>query len=171
MNWQFGDEDLNPELPDTNDTSPPAHWATPTSRRASWLVLFLVALAASWTTGFYLGRVRETSAVLEAQIQGRLDVESWAWEQADWSLFRSLLPRRTPSWRLKALQAMFNATAPEKRDMTLVDYIVKENGGRVDAVVQVSAAGRQYEISRTYRLLDGRWQLVRLGEFDDRAGP
>lgn len=166
MKWQFGDDQAVTEQPDANDNHQPASRTGPARRRRTWLVIFLVALAASWTTGFYLGRVQQTTTLLEAQIQGRLDVESWAWQQGDWDLFRSLLPPRTPGWRLETLQTMFYANAPEPRDMKLTDYVVRENGGRVDATARVSVADQQYEIERTYRLLDGRWRLVRLAELD-----
>lgn len=167
MTWQFGDDEIVTEQTQTSNNSGPSQETAPDSRRLAWLLVFLTALTVSWTTGFYLGRVQQTQAALEAQIQSRLDVEAWAWEQNDWDLFRSLLPRRVPSWRLKELQAVFTATAPEKRDMRLVDYTVKESGGRVDASIQLTVGDHQYEIRRTYRWLDGRWQLIRLSEYDD----
>lgn len=166
MDWQFGDDEVIVELPGTKSDSRPAPRAILSNQRRIWMLIFLTALAASCMTDFYLGRVQQTTAALEAQIQGRLDVESWAWQQGDWGLFRSLLPRRTPSRRLKALEAGFKTTAPEKRDMKLAHYVVGDYGTRVEATVQVTVADRQYEIERTYRLMDGRWQLVRLGEFD-----
>lgn len=164
--WQFGDDEVVIESSAARHAPPPVHTAVPKRRRRTWLVAFLLALAASWTTGFYLGRVQHVSAVLEAEIQGRLDVESWAWQQGDWTLFRSLLPPRMPSWRLKALQAMFNARAPANLDMKLAHYIVSEDGTQVTVTAQVSAGDQRYEIERTYHLMDGRWRLVRLGEFD-----
>ncbi len=166
MDWQFDDDDVASELPETRSMPTPVHTVASSSWRWTWLAIFLVALAASWTTGFYLGRVQKTTAMLAAQIQGRLDVEAWAWQQGDWDLFRSLLPRYTPSWRLKALQATFRATAPERRYMKLSHYVVSEDGNQINAIVQVDVAGLQYEIERTYRLIDNRWRLVRLGEFD-----
>lgn len=166
MNWQFGDDKVVIEPPDVKNDPEPARKPTSKSRRRTWLVALLIALAASWTTGFYLGRVRQTTAALEAEIQGRLDVESWAWQQNDWDLFRSLLPPRTPSWHLKALQAVFNATPSEDRDMKLTHYLVSEDGSQVEVFAQVFTDDRQYEIERTYRLINGRWRLVRLGELD-----
>ncbi len=168
MIWQFGDDEIVTNLTDTSENSSPAHETATSSQRLAWLLVFLTALTVSWTSGFYLGRVQQTKIALEAQIQSRLDVESWAWEQRDWDLFRTLLPRRTPSWRLKELQAIFDATEPDKREMRLIDYTVKEGGGRIDAIVEVSVGTQQYETRRTYRLLDSRWQLVRLAEFDDQ---
>lgn len=168
LTWQFGDaEDAAGLLETTSDPSA-ATQVTPHTHRRVWLVLLAVALSVSWTTGFYLGRAHQTGVALEAQIQGRLDVEAWAWEQGDWDLFRSLLPPRTPRWRLTELHATFAAAAPQKREMQLLDYVVSENGGRIDAVVRVSVAGDQYDIRRTYRLLDGRWRLVQLEDLDSR---
>ncbi|MFQ5593438.1 MAG: hypothetical protein ACE5HA_04755 [Anaerolineae bacterium] len=166
MTWQFGDDEVVTEQVQTNNNSWPPHETVRNSRRLAWLLVFLTALTVSWTTGFYLGRVQQTKASLEAQIQSRLDVESWAWEQNDWDLFRSLLPYRTPSWRLKELQTMFQSAEPGKRVMRLVDYTVKEQGGLIDASIQVSMDDHQYVTRRTYRLLDGRWQLIRLSEYD-----
>ncbi|MFQ5857889.1 MAG: hypothetical protein ACE5LU_19975 [Anaerolineae bacterium] len=166
ITWQFGDDEVVIERLDSRDRPQPAHAADPKRRRRTWLMVFLVALVASWTTGFYMGRVQRTTAVLEAEVQGRLDIESWAWQQGDWTLFRSLLPPRTPSWRLKALQAMFDVRAPENLDMLLTHYVVSEDGSEVAVTAQVSVGDQQYEVKRTYRLMDGRWRLVRLGEFD-----
>jgi hypothetical protein len=166
MEWQFGDEEVVTEPPKTNNNSQPVDRKPSRSRRPTWLVIFAVALVASWTTGFYLGRVQQSTAALEVEIQGRLDVESWAWQQGDWDLFRSLLPPHTPSWNLMPLRTAFMAAAPKARDMKLIHYLVSENGSQIEVTVQVSKDGRQYEIGRTYRLMDGRWWLVRLGEFD-----
>lgn len=166
LNWQFGDDEVVFGLPDTKNESEPALGAPSSSRRKIWLTVFLIALAASWTTGFYLGRLQQTTAAMEATIQGRLDVESWAWQQGDWGLFRSLLPRGTPSWQLKVLQDRFNAVAPQDRDVKLSHYVVSEDGNQVEAIVQVFSGDQIYEFERTYRLINGRWWLVHLGEFD-----
>lgn len=166
MNWQFGDDDPVTEPPKDNVPQPAVAPPAPGSRSRTLLFVFLIALVASWTTGFYLGRVQRTTADIEAEIQGRLDVEAWAWQQADWSLFRSLLPPRTPSWRLKSLQMLFEGAAPRDVEMTLSHYVVNAAGDQIDATVSVSVEGRQFEIERTYRLIDNRWRLVRLEEFD-----
>lgn len=166
MDWQFGDDPIVAEPPNTKNNRAPAPPPAPSSRWRTWLIVFLISLAASWTTGFYLGRVQRTTATLEAEIQGRLDVESWAWQQGDWGLFRSLLPPRTPSWHLRRLQSIFNAEAPEDQRMKLLHYVVSEDGNRVEVTAAVTARHREYEVERTYHLIGGRWRLVRLGGLD-----
>ena len=166
VNWQFGDDEPVAEQPDNEPNPAPPHVPTSGSRRRAWLIVFLIALAASWTTGFYLGRVQRSTAGLETKIQGRLDVESWAWQQSDWDLYRSLFPPRTPSWHLKSLQMMFNAAAPQNLDMELAHYVVSEDGNQIEATVRISADGRQYETEHSYRLINGQWRLVRLEETD-----
>lgn len=164
MNWQFGDDEPITEQPEDDRSIAPPREPVSRSRRRVWLLLFLIALAASWTTGFYLGRVQRTTAELEAEVQGRLDVESWAWQHADWDLFRSLLPPRTPSWHLKSLQMTFNDSAPRNISLELMHYVVSEDGSQIQAVVQALADRRQYTVERTYRWIDGRWRLVRIEE-------
>lgn len=166
MNWQFGDDGPISALPESEKPLSSARKPASKGRRGAWLFIFLIALAASWTSGFYIGRVQRGTADLEAEIQGRLDVESWAWQQGDWDLFRSLLPPNTRSWRLKMLQTRFDAGAPDNRDMKLRHYVVSEDGNQIEVLARVSVGSRQYEIERTFYLIDGRWRLVRLQEFD-----
>jgi hypothetical protein len=172
VHWEFGDEPVEVgSHASTPPTDRPVYDPSIASRRRGrWLVLFMLALVVSWTTGFYLGRLKGTTAAVQTEVQGRLDVEAWAWQQGDWDLFRSLLPHRTPSWRLKALEGMFQSSAPAQLDLKMSHYEVSEDGTQIDVVATALNGDGRYEVSRTYALIDGRWRLTRLSEFDDVRG-
>ena len=165
IEWEFGDEGLDLLSPEIEPPPPVTRKADNPAPRYPWFLVFLIALAASWTTGFYLGRAQYATAALEADLQGRLDIEAWAWKQGDWELFRSLLPRRTPSWHIIELRDRFRATTPRPLKLKLKDYTLSEDGTQIEAIVQISEAGRRYDVERTYWLIDGRWRLVKLGEY------
>jgi len=118
----------------------------------------------AWSIGFYIGQVQRSKTALEAELQARLDLEAWAWQQGDWRTFRLLLPRNTPGWRIQTLRASFQRSAPEKRKMVLTDYELQGDDAFVTA--EVITPQRRYQVQRRYRRQNGRWWLVGLEEID-----
>lgn len=165
LDWQFGDDE--PVVDGREDDLTPASDSTPrpaSLRWGLWLLAFLLALVLSWSVGFYIGGAQRARATLESELQARLDLEAWAWQQGDWRTFRSLFPRNTPGWRLQTLRAAFDATAPEAREMILADYRLQGNDAFV--VADVITPQRRYQVQRHYRREGGRWWLMDLENID-----
>ena len=171
MDWQFGDEDIATTA--TQFSRPPAtiRKLSSKNRRPLWLVVFLVALAISWITGFYLGRIQQATTAIESDIQALLDIEAWAWSQADWTLFRSILPHQVPSWQLIELRTEFYETSPGERDIGLISYTVSDDGNQIEAIIQIKEAQQQFEVPRTYQFISGRWRLVGLEKLGKLGRP
>jgi hypothetical protein len=149
LRWTFGDD----EPPDVRYGE---------QRRTNPLRGFLLAigvflaLGGAGIGGYVFGRYQRVQDLARTDLQSVIDLEAWAWQAGNRSLFQSLLdPAAQGKWRAD-LEQQFGDAAHVVRQVTIEQLSLLGDVARVN--VKVSEGGRLHHETRYYRLIDGQWR-------------
>ncbi len=150
LRWEFDDEKSEPAAYGRSRKPRP-----PNSIFA-WVVIIGLLVAAGAGGGYIIGRYQRASSLAKGDVQGTIDLETWAWRAGDRRLFTSLLdPEAHTNWR-RSIEQQFETAARDVQAVTIEQFSLQGEVARV--VVRVArSTGVQREV-RFYRLVDGQWR-------------
>lgn len=118
--------------------------------------LYLAALLCAGWVGFGIGRWSEARAVIGAELERQLGVESLAWQQADADLLRSTLDPEAPGQWRAALLATLAQESPSAYVARALSFEV-QGPDQVRVTVQLSTASGPRTEERLYRAVGRTW--------------
>jgi|GEM_PF-6003758 len=150
LRWEFDDEK---DLPGTFEQSPKPRL---TRSIFAWIVIISLLIVGGAVGGYIFGRYQRTTNLARIELQGVIDLETWAWQGGNRKLFISLLdPEAHPNWR-RSIEQQFETATRDIQTVTIEQFSLRGEYAQVEVRV-ARPTGIQHEI-RLYRLVDGQWR-------------